>query len=52
MVFGDAESISGVKKKFNHNKHPKARMATNPDKNIKKNMQNSLSTDLQSLMLL
>ena len=27
-------------------------MATNPDKNIKKNMQNSLSTDLQCLMLL
>ena len=24
-------------------------MATNPDKNIKKNMQNSLSTDLQFL---
>ena len=39
-------------KKFNHNKHPKAKMATNPDKSIKKDMHNSLSTDLQSLMLL
>ena len=32
MVFRDAESISGVKKEFNHSKHPKAKMATNPDK--------------------
>ena len=48
MVFGDAKSISGVK----NNKHPKAKMATNPDKNIKKNMHNSLSTYPQSLILL
>ena len=36
MVFGDAESVSGVKKYFNHNKHIKGKVATNPDKNIKK----------------
>ena len=52
MVFGDAESISGAKNSLIiHNKHPKAKMATNPDKNIK-NMQNPLWTDLRSLMLL
>ena len=51
MVFGDAESIARVKKYFDHNKHSTAKMTTNPNKNIK-NMQNSLSTDLQSLMLI
>ena len=36
MVYGDAESVSGVKIRFNHNKHQKAKMATNSDKNMKK----------------
>ena len=39
MVFGDAESSSGVKREFNRHKDPKAKMTTNSDKNTKKTMQ-------------
>ena len=46
MVFGDAESSSGVKREFNRHKDPKAKMTTNSDKNTKKPCK-FLSTDLQ-----
>ena len=53
MVFGNAESISAVKSSLIITKTQKLRrLSIDPEKKSQKNIDNSLSTDLQILTLL